>query len=359
MDTTDPDISFDHEGVCCHCRTFDAVTRPTWFPNEEGARRWERLVDQIRQDGKGKDYDCLIGLSGGLDSAYLAYKIRDAGLRILAVHVDAGWNSEIAVGNIERIVKKLKLDLYTHVVDWEEMRDLQLAFYRSSVANQDIPQDHAFTAELYHCAKRHKIKHFLSGGNIATECVLPASWGYNPLDLRHLMGIHRRFGRMPLRKYPHIGFFELYTIQVLKRLVVSRPLNYMPYDRASAMDELVAAVGWRHYGAKHHESRFTKFFQTYYLPVKFGFDKRKAHLSSMILTGQMDRATALEELRQPHYDAREIEFDKRFIAKKMGISMEEFEEIFRAPKRTYLDYPSNDALFRAKAKVTRLLKGLR
>lgn len=351
MDTTDPDITFNDFGVCSHCQVFDREIRNQWFPNAEGAQKWEIMAEQIRKEGIGKDYDCLIGLSGGLDSAYLAYKIRDAGLRPLAVHVDGGWNSEIAVANIERVVKELKLDLYTHVVDWEEMRDLQLAFFRASVANQDIPQDHAFFSELYHCARRHKIKFFLSGGNIATECVLPTGWGYNAMDLRHLVSIHKQFGEYPLKKYPRIGFQELYRIQALRQLVQFRPLNYMPYNRNEASKELMQAIGWRHYGSKHHESRFTKFFQSYYLPVKFGFDKRKAHLSSMILTEQIDRLAALDELATPSYDSLEVEFDKIFIAKKLGITLRSFTEMLRLPNKTHRDYPSNEWLFRLKGRL--------
>jgi N-acetyl sugar amidotransferase len=345
MDTTDPDITFDEYGVCSHCRHFEAVTRHQWFPNAEGARRWEQIVDQVKREGKNKEYDCIIGLSGGLDSAYLAYKIRDAGLRPLAVHVDGGWNSEIAVANIERMVKALRLDLYTHVVDWEEMRDLQLAFFRASVANQDVPQDHAFFAELYRCVLANDIKYFLIGGNIATECVLPESWGYNAMDLRHIMGIHRKFGKTRLEKFPKIGFMKLYGMQVFGRLKVVRPLNLMEYDREKAAKDLLGAVGWRHYGAKHHESRFTKFFQSYYLPVKFGFDKRKAHLSSLIVTGQMNRSDAMEELTRPPFDGREISFDMAFVAKKLGVDLESFKAILELPCRTYRDYPSNASLF--------------
>jgi N-acetyl sugar amidotransferase len=343
MDTTDSAITFDAQGVCSHCRNFDEKFRPNWFPNEEGRRRLDAQVALIKAEGKGRDYDCIIGLSGGVDSSYLAVKVKDLGLRPLVVHVDAGWNSELAVMNIESLVKALGFDLFTLVVDWEEMRDLQVAFLRSGVANQDVPQDHAFFAGLYHFATRQKIRWVLSGGNYATEGILPQSWGYNAMDVSHLKGIHRRFGTQPLRTFETVSFFNLYIgYPLIHRMKVLRPLDFMPYSKETAMAELSARFEWRYYGAKHHESVWTKFFQGYYLPTRFGFDKRKAHLSSLVVSGQMTREQALAELEKEIYPADELRRDRAFVCKKLGLTEAELDALMAAPLKSYRDYPNNE-----------------
>lgn len=349
MDTSDPEIVFDETGLCNHCDNFYKNTSKKWFPDENGARRWEQIVDRVKADGKGKDYDCIIGISGGIDSAYMAYRLQSCDLRVLAVHVDGGWNSEIAVKNIELLVTKLKLDLYTYVVDWEEMADIQLAFLKAAVTNQDIPQDHAFFAQLYRQAIKNKIRYFFSGGNIATECILPKSWGYNAMDLRHLKAIHTRFGRRPLRSYPQIGFWTMYFANpYLHRIRSLRPLNYLDYNKSQAKEELTKVFGWRDYGDKHHESRFTKWFQAYYLPTKFGIDKRKAHLSSMIVTGHISRDAALAELEKPPYDMALLEEDLLFIAKKLYVGVDELKQIITLPPIGHSNYPTNKRLFALK-----------
>jgi N-acetyl sugar amidotransferase len=356
MDTSDPEIGFDEHGLCNHCRYFERILRKSWMPNKEGEQEWVRWVEQISAAGRDRDYDCIIGISGGVDSAYMAYRIRRYNLRPLAVHVDGGWNTEIAVGNIERLVNHLKIDLFTYVVDWEEMRDLQLAFLKAAVVNQDVPQDHAFYAQLYRQAAEHGIKYYLSGSNISTECILPRCWGYNSKDLRHLLAIHRRFGEGPLRTFPQIGFWSTYLWNpYVRRIRTLYPLNFMEYDKPRAKKEMAEAFGWRDYGDKHHESRFTKFFQSYYLPVKFGYDKRRAHLSSMIVTGQIGRDDALRELDRPPYDPAEITEDKTYIAKKLGIAVEELERILELPARSHRDYRSNEWLFNLKDRVLRSL----
>jgi N-acetyl sugar amidotransferase len=357
MDTSDPEITFDAQGHCNHCRYFFEHDRPTWFPNEEGARRWAQWIERIKREGRGREYDCIIGISGGVDSAYMAYRLSEYGLRMLAVHVDGGWNSEIAVKNIEMLVKKLNIDLFTYVVDWDEMRDLQLAFLKASLANQDVPQDHAFFAQLYRQAMQHRIRYFLSGGNLATESILPGSWGYNAMDSGHLAAIHKRFGTRPLRTFPRVSFWTLYGwAPFVRRYRTLRPLNFMDYNKPRAKQELAEKFGWRDYGDKHHESRFTKFFQSYYLPVKFGYDKRRAHLSSMIVAGQISREESLEILRQPPYDAAAVEEDKIFVAKKLGISAAELQRLIDLPPCTYRDYPSNAWLFDWKDRVMRRLR---
>lgn len=343
MDTTDPDISFDADGVCSHCRRFEELFRPNWFPNDEGRRRLEEKIALIKAEGRGRDYDCIIGLSGGVDSSYLAIRVKELGLRPLVVHVDAGWNSELAVKNIENLTKALGFDLFTLVIDWEEMRDLQVAFLRSGVANQDVPQDHAFFAGLYQFATKERIRWVLSGGNYATEGVLPQSWGYNAMDVRHLRSIHRQFGTRTLRTFPTVSFFNLYIgYPLIRRMQVLRPLDFMPYNKETAMQELSAHYGWRYYGAKHYESVWTKFFQGYYLPTRFGYDKRKAHLSSLIVSGQMTRQAALAELEASAYPPDELRRDRAYVTKKLGLTEAEFEALLRAPLRSYRDYPSNE-----------------
>jgi N-acetyl sugar amidotransferase len=281
MDTTDPEIIFDDSGICNHCHHFDEVTSKSWFPNEEGARLLKLIIGRIKATGNGRPYDCILGLSGGVDSSYLALKSYEWGLKPLVVHVDAGWNRELAVANIEKIVKHCNFDLHTHVVDWQEMRDLQLSYLRAAIANQDVPQDHVFFASMYHFATKHGIKYILSGGNSATEGIFPIAWHGSAMDAINLKAIHHRYGQNRLKTYNTISFFKYYLwYPFAKKMRTVRPLNYLPYNKADAIRELEKTVDWRSYGRKHGESIFTKFFQNYYLPTKFGYDKRRPHLWS-------------------------------------------------------------------------------
>jgi len=344
MDTTDPEIEFDKNGACNHCRKFENILKKNWFPNEVGREKLNTIVKKIQEDGKTHDYDCVIGLSGGVDSSYLAYALRTQypELRILAIHIDAGWNSELAVHNIENIVKILDIDLYTAVINWEEMKDLQLAYFKSQLANQDVPQDHAFFATLYDVADKHGIKYFLTGSNLATESILPSAWGYNAMDATQLKAVHKKFGKIKLKDYTTVSFFKRKIYYpYIKKFRIIKPLNLMPYNKDEAKRIIIDKINWRDYGAKHHESRFTKFFQSYWLPTKFGFDKRKAHLSSLIVSGQLTREEAFQELKKPLYNENELKEDKEFLAKKMGISMVEFDNIMDMPNKTFKDYPSD------------------
>lgn len=343
MDTTDPWISFDEAGQCNHCRGFETDFRPYWKPNEQGWRELQPILAEIKASGAGKPYDCIIGLSGGVDSSYLAVKLVEWGLRPLVVHVDAGWNSELAVKNIEEIVSRLNLDLITHVVNWEDMKNLHLAFLRSQVANQDIPQDHAFFAALYRYAIRSGIKYVINGTNFATESILPQAWGYDAMDARHLKAIHRQFGTRKLVDYPIINAWQYYVYfpRVLKMKVVS-PLNLIPYVKSEAVDLLEKRYGWRYYGGKHYESRWTRFHQAHYLPAKFGYDKRKAHLASLIVSGQMTKEEALSELERPLYTDNELAEDKVFVAKKLGLTVPELEAFITDPPRDHAEFPTNE-----------------
>ena len=343
MDTSDPEIEFDADGVCNHCRNFEQVMGKYWFPNESGARMWADIAQRIREEGKGRDYDCILGLSGGVDSSYLAVKVKEWGLRPLVVHVDAGWNSELAVANIEKIVTHCKYDLHTHVVDWEEMRDLQLAYLRAGVANQDVPQDHVFFASMYHFATRNGIRYILTGGNWATEGIFPSAWHGSAMDAINLKAIHRRYGERPLKTYNTISFLEYYMwYPFVKKMRTVRPLNYMSYDKAQAMAELERTIGWRSYGRKHGESLFTRLFQNHFLPTKFGYDKRRPHLSSMIVSGQMTRDEATEKLAEPLYDPQELEIDIAYFCKKLHISRQQFDALMAAPTHHYTDFPTWD-----------------
>jgi len=360
MDTSDPDIQFDANGQCNHCRHFDTVVSQHWFPNEEGRRRLERIVEGVRRHEAGKAYDSIIGLSGGVDSSYLALAATRWGLRPLAVHVDAGWNRDVGMSNIERIVKALDLDLVTLVVDWEEMRDLQVAYFRAGVENQDTPQDHAIFAGLLRVALRHDVRNVLSGANYATESVLPTAWGHDAMDLRQLRAIHRRFGSRKLRSYPTLNFFQYrILLPYVTKLRVIDMLNYMHYDRIAAIESLRREVGFREYGDKHYESQFTKFFQGYYLPKKFGFDKRRAHLASMVLSGHLSRASALEAIARSTYGEEELQADRAFVLKKLELTKSEFDEILSAPPKSFRDYPTATELHRRMSRLKQALARVR
>jgi aminotransferase len=358
MDTSDPQITFDEAGVCNHCRHFAAVTAKHWYPGLAGRALLDQLVADIRARGAGREYDCILGLSGGVDSSYLALKTKELGLRPLVVHVDAGWNSELAVSNIEKVVKHCGFELHTHVMDWDEMRDLQRAYLFAGVANQDVPQDHAFFANLYGYAVRNKITTVLSGGNTATESIFPDAWHHSAMDALNLRAIHRRFGEVPLRHYRTISFSQYYLIYpFVRRLRVLRPLDYMSYDKQAAIAEL-ERVGWRAYPYKHGESLFTRFFQSYYLPTKFGYDKRRPHLSSLIVSGQLAREQALATLAQPLQDERDRESDIAYFCKKVGIEREQFDAIMAQPPRHYRDFPNWERRYALLKKTQRLVERL-
>lgn len=343
MDTSDPEITFDENGVSNHALMFDRYVAPIVDSANKGEREAElqSMVARIKRAGRSKPYDCVIGVSGGVDSSYLILRAVELGLRPLAVHFDSGWNSELAVGNIHEIVKRLQLDLVTDVVDWREMRDLQLSFFKASVPNCDIPTDHAFPAIAYREAARYGIRYILSGHNLATESILPGAWGYNSADAVHLRGVQRRFGSVTLKTYPVMGLFKRQLWYGGFRGITSFPLlNYMPYDKEEAKQRITEELGWRDYGGKHHESVFTRYFQGCYLPQKFGFDKRRAHLSSLILAGQVTRDEALAELDEPTYDPALQRQDHDFIAKKLGVSPRELDELFARPPVSHLEYPN-------------------
>jgi N-acetyl sugar amidotransferase len=356
MDTSDPLIKFDEKGRCNHCTEASTRIKEQLLPADERKIMLEQLVDTIKKEGKGKDYDCIIGVSGGVDSSTVACYVKELGLRPLAVHFDNGWNSELAVDNIKKVLQALDIDLYTHVVDWEEFRDLQLSFLRASVANCEVPTDHGINALLFHMARKEKTRFVLGGGNVVTESIMPISWGYYNQDLRNLRAIHRRFGAAPLRTMPKISITQYICYVLVKRMKQIPFLNYVDYNKENAKRMLVQKYGWRDYGGKHYESVWTRFFQAYYLPEKFGFDKRKAHLSSMICSGQIDREQALEEIQKPLYDNDLLRQDKEFVMKKFGLSTEEFENIMKAAPRQATEFASNYFLFETLKKYKNMFR---
>ncbi len=316
----------------------------------------QRLVGLIKDEGRGKDYDCIIGVSGGADSTSVAFYVKELGLRPLAVHFDNGWDSELAVDNIKRTLGFLKIELLTHVVDWEEFKDLQLCFLKSSVPNCETPTDHGITALLFHTAHKYKTRFILSGSNIVTEAIMPLSWGHYNQDLRHLLALHRRFGRVPLRTMPTISLAQYLYFVFAKKMRQIPLLNYYEYNKSRLKELLTQRIGWRDYGGKHCESVWTRFFQSYYLPKKFGFDKRKAHLSSLICSGQMTRDQALRELKEPIYDPALLEQDLQFVLKKFDLSREEFDHFIQSPPKEARDYPSYYYIFEKMKKYKNIFR---
>lgn len=342
MDTTDSSITFDERGWCDYCRNFELNILPSWHTDERGESELLSLAEKIKSKRKGNDFDCIIGLSGGLDSSYLTYIAKEKmGLRPLLFHVDAGWNTDQAVSNIEKLVDGLGLDLYTEVINWEEMKDLQVAFLKSQIADQDIPQDTAFFSMLYKFARKYKVKYVLTGANFSTECCRePEAWGAYPgIDKTLILDIHSRFGKRPLDTFPIVDIL-LYKIyyRYLLGMEVIKPLNFVPYIKKDAEKKLETLFGWKRYQHKHHESRFTRFYEDYWMPRKFGYEKRRAHFSSLILTGQMSREDAIERIARPELDELFLSQQFEYVANKLDLSVQELMEIFKGKNRTYRDY---------------------
>ncbi|EKE1149603.1 N-acetyl sugar amidotransferase, partial [Salmonella enterica] len=342
MDTSDPNIVFDNSGECDYCSNFKSNILQNWKFGAQGGDKLQELAAEIKKDAKGKDFDCIIGLSGGLDSSYAAYVAKEKmGLRPLLFHVDAGWNTDQAVGNIEKLIEGLGLDLYTEVVNWEEMKDLQLSFLKSGIPDQDLVQDASFFSALYKFARQHRIKHVITGSNYSTECCRePEEWGgYLGIDTLLFNDIHKKFGTRQLKSFPLVDVlvYKLFYQKILG-MKVHHPLNLVPFNKKNAENELKEKFGWQPFQHKHHESRFTRFYEDYWLPRRFGFEKRRAHFSSLIMTGQMTREEALERISKPEMDEHFLKQEFEYVAHKLGITVDELQQLFDMPKKTYRDY---------------------
>ncbi len=348
MDTSDPNITFDENGISNHYWDFEKNTKKKWYPNQTGKELLDKKIKNLIKAGKGKKFDCIIGLSGGVDSSYMLHKLmNNYELRPLVFHVDGGWNSEESVNNINVLVDKLGLDLYTEVINWNEMRDFQLAMFKSGVPHIDIPQDMAFIGTLYKFASRHNIKYIFNGGNISTECVLmPLEILYWGTDMRQVKDILNKFGTKKMSTYPFssILYHKVY-LKYLKRVNILKPLNFMPYKKIEAINELKEIYNWKPYKQKHFESRFTKFLEGYWLPTRFGYDMRRNQFSSLILTDQMSRDDALKELEKPSFDENNLQQELAYISKKLGISEKDLNKFHTMEKKFYWDYKNIKKLF--------------
>jgi N-acetyl sugar amidotransferase len=337
MDTTDPNIVFDQNGVCNHCHAYDQNIRENVLSGDEGKRKIEKIVRQIKDNGKNKEYDCIIGVSGGVDSSFVAYKVKELGLRPLAVHLDNGWDSELAVKNIEKILNRLDIPLYTHVIDWEEFKDLQLSFLKASTPDSEIPSDHAICALMMKMAKKYKVP-LITGVNNRTESHLPRAWSQGHTDWRYIKSVHERFGKVKLETFPHLHILTFrFYVKSGKWIDL---LDYLDYNKGDAKKFLIDELCWKDYGWKHHESIYTRFYQGYILPKKFGYDKRKTHLSSLICSGEITRETALEELKNEPYPIEMQNADREYLLKKFNLTSKEFEDIMNQPHKSINDYPN-------------------
>ncbi|MHC5113739.1 MAG: N-acetyl sugar amidotransferase [Planctomycetota bacterium] len=344
MDTSDPEIRFDENGVCNHCHDFEHAVATRVFPGEIGRRKMMEVVDQIKTQGADKEYDCIIGLSGGVDSSYVAYLVKQLELRPLVVHLDNGWNSESAVRNIENIVKALGFHLHTEVLDWEEFRRLQVAFLRASTPDSEIPTDHAIVTTMFRLACRERVPYIVEGSNVVTELMVPRTWSHGHSDWRYIKYLNDHFGGTRLKTYPHYTYFD-HTVRFPRMVKTQRfpILDYVDFNKLEAKEVLKKELGWKDYGGKHYESIYTRFYQGYILPTKFGFDKRRSHLSCLVKDGKITRDEALAEMEKPAIPEPQLSEDRAFVIKKLGLTEDEFEAIMKAPRRTFWDYPSYEA----------------
>lgn len=357
MDATATEIVFDDNGVCNFCHHYDTNLVNEVFSNKDGEEKVQKLIAQIKERGKNRQYDCLIGISGGVDSSYVAYLVKKKyGLRVFAVHLDNGWNSELAVANIEQILKRLDIDLYTYVLDWKEFRDIQISFLKSGISNIEIPTDHAIWALLIKTAAKMKIPYIIAGNNVVTESIMPHSWLYSSKDSKLIKAIHDKFGKVKMKTYPRLTTFDYIQYLLLRGIRWVPILNYIPYVKSDAKKILIEELSWRDYGGKHYESIFTRFFHAYYLPNKFNYDLRKTYLSALICSGQITREDALEELKNPPASEEMLVNDKEYVMKKLGLSIEEFESIIKASNKTFNDYPNTDKLWKSFSKIIKIAR---
>jgi N-acetyl sugar amidotransferase len=339
LDTTAKKIIFDENGISNYAQEFEK-----WYaefskvPNEVKKENFLKKIEQIKEAGLGKKYDSVLGLSGGVDSTYMAYMAWKNGLRPLIIHFDNGWNSELAVQNIENIIKTCGFDLYTYVIDWEEFKDLQLAYFKASVIDLEVPTDHFIFATLYKLAAKHKIRYILNGYNNQTESIMPQGWNYAKNDLVNILDIHKKFGTISLKRFPKLGFLQRLYFTRIRDIRSVTLIDDMEYNKADAKELIKKEFQWRDYGGKHYESVWTKFYQAYILPTKFNIDKRKCHLSNLILTKQKSREEALAELEVPLYTPQALEEEKAYVLKKFGLTEESFQDLMKMPEVLHTHY---------------------
>jgi N-acetyl sugar amidotransferase len=359
MDSSDPNIKFNEAGECDYCENYNINILPEWNFGNGRELELSKIISDIKKEGEGKDFDCILGLSGGLDSAYLAHiAVKEFGLRPLLFHVDVGWNTEQSVSNIEKIVNGLNVDLYTEVINWEEMKDLQRSFFKSQIPDQDYPQDIAYISMLYKFARKYKIKYILNGGNFSTECCRePEEWGgYLGVDTWFVGDIQKKFGTLKLKNFPLVDILKYkFIYKYFFGIRSEYLLNYVPYTRELAEETLMSLYGCKKFQHKHHESRFTRFYEDYWLPRKFGFEKRRAHFSSLIMTGQMSRDQALVRLSSPELSEDFLAKEFQYVADKLDFTSEEFKTLFSSPNKTYRYYKNKKDLIFFGAKILRFL----
>lgn len=342
MDTTDKEIIFDENGICNHCKSAQEKLkkRNFYLDIETKEKLLVRKINEIKEKGKNKQYDCGIGISGGLDSTFVAYKVKKLGLRPFVFHLDNGWNSKTADKNIENISKKLDIKIHRYEVNWTEFKDLQMSFLKASVPDVEIPTDHALMALFFKIAADNEINYMISGANIASESILPRTWSYGHMDWKYIKNIHKRFGKVKLNSYYHYTMFDYVRYRIFKNIKTIPILNYINYNKEEARKIIKKELDWKDYGSKHHESIYTRFVQSYILPKKFNIDKRKAHLSSLICSGQITREEAIKEMGKDVYPFEKLKEDKEFVLKKFEISEKEFDKLMTLPPKSFLDYPS-------------------
>jgi len=341
MDHSDPQITFNNDGICNHCQRFEDLLEKRTHVGDVSLSALTNLIKKIKTSRGRKEYDCIIGISGGVDSTYVAYIVKKYGLNPLAVHFDNGWNSELAVSNIEKVLDILGIDLYTHVINWEAFKNCQIAFLKSSTPDGEIPTDHAINAVLFQIALKNKVKYIINGMNFATEGMAVPSWSYGHSDWRYIKNIYQTFGvkKQHVKEYPHFSLINLAYYIIVKRIKVVSILNYIKYDRSEAVNSITKELGWVEYPQKHYESIYTRFFQGYYLVNKFGFDKRRGHLSDLIRSNQFSREEALLSIKKsPYNNKRNMQDDIEFVRKKFGLSIKEFDTIINAPNKSHQEY---------------------
>ena len=351
MDNTDTEIEFDAIGVCNHCNYLEGILPLYSFSEEQVKTNLKGLIDKIKGDSSGL-YDCIIGLSGGVDSSYVAHLAYKSGLKPLCVHFDNGWNSEIAVNNIKKIINKCCFDLETYVINWPEFKDLQRSFFKAGVPDLEMLTDHAIMATMFKLRKKHNIKYILSGVNIKTENGMPNGWLWRKQDLVNIKDIQSKFGTLPIKEFPTLNSLSFKLKKMLgwggKYVEI---LNNINYSKSDAMKTLVEEYGWEYYGGKHYESVFTKFFQAYILPHKFNIDKRKVHLSSLIRSKEITREEGIRELNKPLYSEEELRLDRKYVLKKLGFTEDEFTLIMSEKPKSHTDYKSDEWLIQLYLKV--------